>query len=100
MSWRYMKIKLIFIEKGEGRFIGVKPECSDLYFCISNDHNNKTPHLLSHLMSGPFNWIATEKSLRGTIITLEKWLEVGGKIEKWLLEKTKEFEFLIDYGRD
>ena len=94
-----MRIKLVFMEKGEERFIGVKPECSDLYFCISNDHNNKTPHLLSHLMSGPFSWISTEELLVGTI-TLERWIEVGGKIEKWLLEKTKEFEFLMSYGRD
>ena len=94
-----MKIKLVFMEKGEERFIGVKPEYSDLYFCVLNDHNNKTPHLLSHLMSGPFNWVAMEGSLVGTI-TLEKWLEVGGKIEKWLLEKTKEFEFLMGYGKD
>ena len=94
-----MRIKLVFIKKGEEMVIGVKPECSDLYFCTINDHNNKTSHLLSHLMSGPFNWVATEGSLVGTI-TLEKWIEVGGKIEKWLLEKTKEFEFLMSYGRD
>jgi hypothetical protein len=94
-----VKIKLVFIEKEEEKFIGVKPECSDLYFCISNDHNNKTPHLLSRLMSCPFNWIATYEELRGTV-TLEKWLEVGGKVEKWLLEKTKEFEFLMNYERN
>lgn len=93
-----MRIKLVFMEKGEERFIGVKPEYSDLYFCISNDHNNKTPHLLSHLMSGP-SWISTEELLVGTI-TLERWIEVGGKMEKWLLEKTKEFEFLMSYGRN
>ncbi len=92
-----MRIKLVFMGRGEEKFIGVKPECSDIYFCISSDHNNKTPHILSHLMSGPLSWICMEGSLNGTI-TLEKWLEVGGKIEKWLLEKTKEFEFLMNYG--
>ena len=95
-----MKIKLVFMKRGEEMVIGVKPECSDLYFCIFSDHNNKTPHILSSLMSDSLSWVSTDESLGGGIITSEKWLEIGGKKEKWLLEKIKEFEFLIGYGRN
>ena len=89
------------MKRGEEMVIGAKPECSDLYFCIFSDHNNKTPYILSRLMSGSLSWVSTDESLGGGgTITSEKWLEVGGKLEKWLLEKTKEFEFLMSYGRD
>ena len=93
-----MKVKLVFMERGLENFFGVKPECSDLYFCASTDGNNKTSHLLKHLMGGLGSWISTEDGLRG-IITLERWLTVEGEVEEWLIKKVKEFEFLIEYNK-
>ena len=93
-----MKIKLVFLEKGLETYFGVKPECSDLYFCSNADGNNKTPHLLKHLMeNGVGSWISTESVLDENI-TLEKWLNVDGEVEEWLLKKVKEFEFLLSYN--
>ena len=93
-----MKVKLVFLERGLENFFGVKPECSDLYFCASTDGNNKTNHLLKHLMRGLGSWISTEDGLGG-IITLERWLDVKGEVEEWLIKKVKEFEFLIEYNK-
>ena len=93
-----MKVKLVFLERGLENFFGVKPECSDLYFCASTDGNNKTSHLLKHLMGGLGSWISTEDGLGGTI-TLERWLNVEGEVEEWLIKKVKEFEFLIEYNK-
>ena len=93
-----MKVKLVFLERGLENFFGVKPECSDLYFCASTDGNNKTSHLLKHLMEGLGSWISTENGLGG-IITLERWLDVEGEVEEWLIKKVKEFEFLIEYNK-
>ncbi len=93
-----MKVKLVFMERGLENFFGVKPECSDLYFCASTDGNNKTSHLLRHLMGGLGSWISTEDGLGGTI-TLERWLDVEGEVEKGLIKKVKEFEFLIEYNK-
>lgn len=93
-----MKVKLVFLERGLENFFGVKPECSDLYFCASTDGNNKTSHLLKHLMGGLGSWISTEDGLGGTI-TLERWLDVEGEVEEWLIKKVKEFEFLIEYNK-
>ena len=93
-----MKIKLVFLEKGLETYFGVKPECSDLYFCSNADGNNKTSHLFKRLMeNGVGSWISTESILDGNI-TLEKWLNVDGEVEEWLLEKVKEFEFLLGYN--
>jgi hypothetical protein len=93
-----MKIKLVFLEKGLETYFGVKPECSDLYFCSNSDGNNKTSHLFKHLIeNGASSWISTESVLDGNI-TLEKWLDVDGEIEEWLLKKVKEFEFLTGYN--
>ena len=86
------------MERGLENFFGVKPECSDLYFCASTDGNNKTSHLLKHLMGGLGSWISTEDGLGGTI-TLERWLNVEGETEEWLIKKVKEFEFLIEYNK-
>jgi hypothetical protein len=93
-----MKVKLVFLERGLENFFGVKPECSDLYFCAATDGNNKTSHLLKHLMGGLGSWISTEDGLGG-IITLERWLDVEGEVEEWLIKKVKEFEFLIEYNK-
>ena len=93
-----MKVKFVFMERGLENFFGVKPECSDLYFCASTDGNNKTSHLLKHLMGGLGSWISTEGRLGG-IITLERWLDVEGEVEEWLIKKVKEFEFLIEYNK-
>ena len=93
-----MKVKLVFLERGLENFFGVKPECSDLYFCASTDGNNKTSHLLKHLMGGLSSWISTEDGLGGTI-TLERWLDVEGEVKEWLIKKVKEFEFLIEYNK-
>ena len=93
-----MKIKLIFLKKELETFFGVKSEYSDIYFCSMTDGNNKTFHLLKHLMDSGSCWISTEKMLDGTV-TLERWLEVKGNIEKWLTKKVEEFEFLIDYNK-
>lgn len=92
-----MKVKLVFLE-GLENFFGVKPECSDLYFCASTDGNNKTSHLLKHLMGNLGSWVSTEDELGGTI-TLERWLDVEGEVEEWLIKKVKEFEFLIEYNK-
>ena len=93
-----MKVKLVFLVRGLENFFGVKPECSDLYFCAFTDGNNKTSHLLKHLMGGLDSWISTEDGLGGTI-TLEIWLDIEGKVEEWLIKKVKEFEFLIEYNK-
>lgn len=94
-----MKIKLIFLKKGLDSFFGIKPEfLLDLYFCAPSDGNNKTSHLLKHLMNGDNSWVSMESCLDG-IITFEKWIEVKGEFEKWLIEKIKEFNFLIDYNK-
>jgi hypothetical protein len=93
-----MKVKLVFLERGLENFFGIKPECSDLYFCASTDGNNKTSHLLKHLMGGLGSWISTKDGLVGTI-TLERWLDVEGEAEEWLIKKVKEFEFLIEYNK-
>ena len=93
-----MKIKLVFLEKGLETYFGVKPECSDLYFCSNADGNNKTPHLLKRLMeNGVGSWISTESVLDGDI-TSERLLDVDGEVEEWLLKKVKEFEFLLGYN--
>ena len=92
-----MKVKLILFNKELKNFYGVKPEYSDLYFCSTCDGNNKTSHLLKHLINGNNSWISLEGKIFG-IITLEKWLTVGGDIERWLSEKIKEFDFLIGYA--
>lgn len=91
-----MKVKLVFLEIGLENYFGVKPECSDLYFCATTDGNNKTSHLLKHLMEGG-SWISTENGLGG--ITLERWLDVEGEVEEWLIKKVKEFKFLIEYNK-
>jgi len=93
-----MKVKLVFLERGLENYFGVKPEYSDLYFCASTDGNNKTSHLLKHLMGGSGTWISTEDGLGG-IITLVTWLDVEGEAEEWLKKKVKEFEFLIEYNK-
>ena len=93
-----MKVKLVFLVRGLETYFGVKPECSDLYFCASTDGNNKTSHLLKHLMGGLGSWISIEGGLRG-IITLVTWLDVEGEVEEWLIKKVKEFEFLIEYNK-
>lgn len=93
-----MKVKIVFLEIGLETFFGVKPENSDLYFCATADGNNKTSHLLKHLMEGLSSWISTEDGLGG-IITLEKWLDVEGEVEEWLIKKVEEFEFLIEYNK-
>lgn len=94
-----MRIRLVFLEnQGENSFYGIKPEHSDLYFCAFHDGNNKTSHLLKHLIKGndTSRWISTEDRLNGAI-TSEKWLEVEGDVEKWIIQKVKEFEFLTYY---
>ena len=50
-------------------------------------------------MGGLGSWISTEDGLGGTI-TSERWLDVGGEVEEWLIEKVKEFEFLMSYSND
>jgi len=92
-----MKIKLVFLKKETEIYFCVKPEYSDLYICISIDGNNKTRHLLNYLRSSSnFAWISVGV-LEGTV-TLERWLEVNGKFEEWLIKKIKEFEFLVKYN--
>ena len=92
-----MKVKLVFLERG--LFFGVNPEGSDLYFCAYTDGNNKTSHLLKHLMRGLGSWILSDEYGLGGIITLERWMDVEGEVEKWLIKKVKEFEFLIEYNK-
>ena len=42
MRWRrFMRIKLVFLERGMETYFGIKPENSDLYFCAATDGNNK-----------------------------------------------------------
>lgn len=95
-----MKIKLVFLEKGLETYFGVKPECSDLYFCSNADGNNKTSHLLKRLMeNGVSSWISTESVLDGRI-TSERLLDVDREVEEWLLKKVREFEFLISYNNE
>ena len=65
-----MKVKLVFLERG--LFFGVNPEGSDLYFCAYTDGNNKTKHLLKHLMGGLGSWISPDEYGLGGIITLER----------------------------
>ena len=48
-------------------------------------------------MKGIGSWISTENGLGG-IITLERWLDVKGETEKWLVEKMVEFDFLMNYN--
>ena len=76
-----MRVKLVFLEKGLDTFFGVRPEYYDLYFCSNVDGNNKTSHLLKHLMSGTGSWISTESGLGG-IVTLEKELH---ELILWIL---------------
>ena len=92
-----MKVKLVFLERG--LFFGVNPEGSDLYFCAYTDGNNKTKHLLKHLMGGLGSWISPNEYGLGGIITLERWMDVEGEVEKWLIKKVKEFEFLIESNK-
>jgi hypothetical protein len=92
-----MRVKLVFFESGLETFFGVKPINSDLYFCSSTDKNNKTKHLMNLLMKGIGSWISTENGLGGIII-LERWLDVKGETEKWLVEKMVEFDFLMNYN--
>jgi hypothetical protein len=49
-------------------------------------------------MGGLGSWISTKDGLVGTI-TLERWLDVEGEAEEWLIKKVKEFEFLIEYNK-
>ena len=98
MRWRrFMRIKLVFLERGMETYFGIKPENSDLYFCATTDGNNKTSHLLKHL-TDIGSWISTDGALEG-IITKERWLDVEGEAEDWLKKKVEEFEFLINYNK-